>query len=157
MGSAHCLRGVKTSWGPASPRKDRELGSPTTPQSHHLSSSWPSLYRKLLHLYLPKRWKKGLMQPSPIWLDSKEVEGWIYYLFSPRVFLVSQGHESPINLKVYTYILLRDGWDASLYLLFRALISFFKQILPSELSLACSQSMDSDPILYRVLYVLCIW
>lgn len=76
----------------------------------------------------------------------------------PGCFQCPQDTGEPHQPTAHPHTCCRGGRDAAPPCwLFPVLISPFKQILPSELSLTCSCSRGSDPILYSVSYVLCIW
>lgn len=97
----------------------------------------------LPHLYLPKRWKSSLVLPSRDRCNSNEIEGWISCLLSPMVlFPVPQGH-GRARMCALTHCSERAQIHPCVCC-FQPGALFFKQILPGELGLACSQCLGGD-------------
>lgn len=81
--------------GPGQPQEGQRSGVPDHPAKSPLLFQ---LCCNLPHSYLPKRWKKSLVQPPPAWLDSQEVERWIYsFVLSGDASSVPRTRESPIR------------------------------------------------------------
>lgn len=144
MGSAH-HRGLKSSWGWVwiFPKKDRGVGNLSTLQSHHFSCSWKArLYCVAAPFVFTKRWKSSLVLPSRDRCNSNEIEGWISCLLSPMVFPVPQGH-GRARMCALTHCSERAQIHPCVCCSQLGAL-FFKQILPGELGLACSQCLGGD-------------
>ena len=81
LGSARCLRGVKSSRGQRSGEPDHPAKSPLLFQLETKATFYILYFLYFIlyifisyaHLYLPNRWKKSLMQLSAVWLNSKKL------------------------------------------------------------------------------------
>lgn len=145
MGSAH-HRGLKSSWGWVwiFPKKDRGVGNLSTLQSHHFSCSWKArLYCVAASFVFTKEVKE--QSRAAITRPVQQQWDWgMNLLLALSHGVVPSAPRTRESMNVCTHTLLREGSDPSLCLLLPAWSSLFKQLLPGELGLACSQCLGGD-------------